>query len=382
MHDPMAFLKKKRVKFSVDFEVCRLTDVPLLNATLFAKVRLLDGGSFESFTNHGNVESHQVILGPKFNFPVSIPANISTGQLEDCKCKVSVRKEDRGGRATIKLGYVIVNLSEFAASGVNDLKQSYLLDGYNGNQRQDNSRVHINVRMTHQGADPMFKVPNMALTSTEEAELNPIDRKAPSRTTPPATNLDETKNLLNDSIFPPQKSQSTVPTPSTPYPTPSIIDRASWHGQTDSISIASSNAFSSSSNTGTVISSGIGSLPSSSASPQLSTVTERSSMPPGISSGKHQIRRMSDDRLSSINRVQRTRHDAADVIDEVIAETSVLHERTRTLTNDDEDDDNRPGGLTLFVGKDGEAVIGQHSMCSPTTTTLQRVHIGDTLASL
>ena len=88
----MAFLKKKRVKFSVDFEVKKLTDVPLLNATIFAKVRLLDGGSFEAFTNHGHVEAHSVLLGPKFNFLVRIPADAQTGQLEDCKCKVSIRK--------------------------------------------------------------------------------------------------------------------------------------------------------------------------------------------------------------------------------------------------------------------------------------------------
>lgn len=83
---------------------------------------------------------------------------------------------------------------------------------------------------------------------------------------------------------------------------------------------------------------------------------------------------MSDDRLSStVNRVQRTRHDAQDVIDEVIAETSVLHERTRTSTNE-EDDDNK-NGLALFVSKDGEAVVGQNSMYSP--PSLQRIHIAD-----
>lgn len=49
-------------------------------------------------------------------------------------------------------------LIHVAASGVNEIKQSYLLDGYTGRQRQDNSRVHIHVRMIHQGADPMFKV--------------------------------------------------------------------------------------------------------------------------------------------------------------------------------------------------------------------------------
>lgn len=53
---------------------------------------------------------------------------------------------------------MIVNLSEFAASGVNGISKSYLLDGYSGKNRQDNSRVHIQVKMTPQGSDPLFKV--------------------------------------------------------------------------------------------------------------------------------------------------------------------------------------------------------------------------------
>lgn len=43
----MAFMmKKKRYKFSVDVCIDELTAVPFVSAVLFAKVRLLDGGSF------------------------------------------------------------------------------------------------------------------------------------------------------------------------------------------------------------------------------------------------------------------------------------------------------------------------------------------------
>jgi hypothetical protein len=372
-HVPMAFLKKKRVKFLVDFEVNKLTDVPLLNATLFAKIRLLDGGSsFESFTNHGKVEAHTVILGPKFNFSVRIPSDASTGQLEDCKCKISVRKEDRGGRTPVKIGYVIVNLSEFAASGVNEIKQSYLLDGYTGRQRQDNSRVHICVRMIHQGTDPLFKVPNMAITSLEEAQLNPADRKAPSRTTTASTLDEKDKALVAEPIAVP-RTQSVAPSSSSTPIIQSTIERASWHGvtsSTDTTSIASSSATTSNTATSSII----GSLPppQSSGSPQLS-VEMRTTILPSTASGKSAIRRMSDDRLSAtINRVQKTRHQNEDVIDEIIAETSI-HGRTRTSTNE-EDDDNK-NGLALFVSKDGEAVVGQNSMYSP--PSLQRIHIAD-----
>jgi len=56
------------------------------------------------------------------------------------------------------LGYVIINLSEFAGSGNTGIRKSFLLDGYFTSQRQDNSRVHIFIRMQHDSLDPLFKV--------------------------------------------------------------------------------------------------------------------------------------------------------------------------------------------------------------------------------
>lgn len=47
----MAFMmKKKKYKFSVDFQLEELVEVPFLNAMLFAKIRLLDGGSFQEYS--------------------------------------------------------------------------------------------------------------------------------------------------------------------------------------------------------------------------------------------------------------------------------------------------------------------------------------------
>lgn len=43
----MAFMmKKKKYKFSVEVHLEELTAVPFVSAVLFAKLRLLDGGSF------------------------------------------------------------------------------------------------------------------------------------------------------------------------------------------------------------------------------------------------------------------------------------------------------------------------------------------------
>lgn len=48
----MAFMmKKKKYKFSVEFQLEELVEVPFLNAVLFAKIRLLEGGSFQEYSS-------------------------------------------------------------------------------------------------------------------------------------------------------------------------------------------------------------------------------------------------------------------------------------------------------------------------------------------
>lgn len=48
----MSFIgKKKKYKFSVELQLDELVEVPFLNAVLFAKVRLMEGGSFEEQSN-------------------------------------------------------------------------------------------------------------------------------------------------------------------------------------------------------------------------------------------------------------------------------------------------------------------------------------------
>ena len=39
-------LNRHRLKFQVDFLLADLTDLPLVNASVFAKIRLLNGGKF------------------------------------------------------------------------------------------------------------------------------------------------------------------------------------------------------------------------------------------------------------------------------------------------------------------------------------------------
>lgn len=47
----MAFMmKKKKYKFEVDLNLEEMIEVPFINAVLFAKIRLLDGG-FQEISN-------------------------------------------------------------------------------------------------------------------------------------------------------------------------------------------------------------------------------------------------------------------------------------------------------------------------------------------
>ncbi|CAI2357149.1 unnamed protein product [Caenorhabditis sp. 36 PRJEB53466] len=164
----MAFIKRKTVKFSVDLQVCHLSDVPLVNAIVFSKMRLLDGGSFEEATERVEVKNHSASFHTRFVFCCRIPCDQTSGTLEKCLCRVSIRKEQKGGKSFYKLGFVDINLSEFAASGVEGLSRTYLLNGYTSNQRLDNSKVCIKIAMSHQSADPFFRVPRLSTFGPRE----------------------------------------------------------------------------------------------------------------------------------------------------------------------------------------------------------------------
>ncbi|VDP02222.1 unnamed protein product [Soboliphyme baturini] len=103
--------------------------------------------------------NHHVYWGKIFQFSCRIAANPQSGILEPCWCKVSVRKDSKNGKSFQKLGFVNINLSEFAGSGIDGITKTFLLEGYSsGHQRQDNSLLRVNISMVLQSADPCFKV--------------------------------------------------------------------------------------------------------------------------------------------------------------------------------------------------------------------------------
>ncbi|XP_058819576.1 uncharacterized protein LOC131682239 isoform X2 [Topomyia yanbarensis] len=155
----MAFMmKKKKYKFTVELHLEELVEVPFLNAVLFAKIRLLDGGSFQEHSNREEVKNHTVKWGQKFEFPCKMTSNASTGVLDPCTVRISVRKEIKGGRSYQKLGFIDLNLAEFAGSGLTSRK--CLLEGYDTRHRQDNSMLNVSIRMHMIQGDILFKVPS------------------------------------------------------------------------------------------------------------------------------------------------------------------------------------------------------------------------------
>ncbi|XP_065104370.1 early estrogen-induced gene 1 protein [Paramisgurnus dabryanus] len=154
----MAFLvKKKKFKFQTHVILEELTAVPFVNGVLFCKIRLLDG-DFTASSSREEVHENSVRWRKRFSFVCKLSANPNTGVLDPCMCRVSVRKELKGGKAYSKLGFADLNMAEFAGSG--SIARCCLLEGYDTkNTRQDNSILKVTIGMTLLSGDPCFKTP-------------------------------------------------------------------------------------------------------------------------------------------------------------------------------------------------------------------------------
>ncbi|XP_009468962.1 PREDICTED: protein FAM102B [Nipponia nippon] len=125
------------------------------------------------------VQANCVRWKKKFLFMCKISASATTGILDTCICRVSVRKELKGGKAYAKLGFADLNLAEFAGSG--NTTRRCLLEGYDTkNTRQDNSILKVLINMQLMSGDPCFKTPPstaMSIAIAGESESLHEDRK-------------------------------------------------------------------------------------------------------------------------------------------------------------------------------------------------------------
>lgn len=166
------FVKKKKFKFQTHLTLEELSAVPFVNGVLFCKLRLLDG-DFVATSSREEVHDHCVRWRKRFTFVSKMSANPQTGVLDPSVCRVSVRKELKGGKAYSKLGFADLNMAEFAGSG--STVRCCLLEGYDTkNTRQDNSILKVIIGMTLLSGDPCFKTApssakSISLSSQEPA---------------------------------------------------------------------------------------------------------------------------------------------------------------------------------------------------------------------
>ncbi|XP_041371053.1 protein FAM102B-like isoform X2 [Gigantopelta aegis] len=166
----MSFMsKKKKYRFQVQLELEELSSVPFVSGVLFAKIKLRDGGSYLEHSTREEVSNNRVRWNAKFSFPCKMTASAITGVLENCICRISVRKEVRGGHSYQRLGFADIDLAEFAGSG--QQCRRYLLEGYDTKHRQDNSTLKVLIEVSLISGDPVFKVPSQLTVSSEKVTL-------------------------------------------------------------------------------------------------------------------------------------------------------------------------------------------------------------------
>ncbi|XP_075473156.1 EEIG family member 2 isoform X2 [Ascaphus truei] len=348
----MAFMmmRKKKFKFRVDFELDELSSVPFVNGILFCKIRLLDGGSFSVESSREGVQANSVHWRKRFSFMCKMSASTASGTLDPCVCRVSVRKELKGGKAFAKLGFADLNLAEFAGSG--NTTRRCLLEGYDTkNTRQDNSILKVVINMQLMSGDPCFKT-------------------APSTATSIATAGD------SDSLHEDRKGRETLKlhlgVSDLSYKSSSVPDELGACGHSRTSSYASQQSKASGYSTGHSrssslselshrrnesvgsVSTGIGSIPEPNDADDTKGARSSVEIPESEASSPEKFGRIpvkQDSVESQLKRVDATRVDADDVVEKI------LQSQDFTLDSSAEEE-----GLRLFVGPGGSTALGGHHL--------------------
>lgn len=331
----MSFMsRKKRYKFSVTFDLEELSSVPFVSGILFAKIRLLDGGSYCDLSDRKEVYNNCVKWNHKFTFVCKMSASAATGILEPCVCRVSVRKELKGGRSYQKLGFADINLSEFAGSG--SQQRRFLLEGYDSKHRQDNSTLKVTMVVSLVSGDPVFKV------MTQSSFLIPGEEEegCDSRVTAP----DEEGSLASNS-----SGFGSLPRKDRP----SVISHEDQEKQDSDLGHSRNNSYVSQhsrngSGYGSQSHSRQSSVGTGIGSQEIHHTHHRSPSAGSalVEFGKAERRRKFEETSLKERRVDQTRVDPEGLVAEVLASIDLKPE---------EQDDS--SGLRLLVGKDGTMAL-------------------------
>nr|XP_056700959.1 EEIG family member 2 [Euleptes europaea] len=341
----MAFMmmKKKKFKFRVELELDELSSVPFVNGILFCKVRLLDGGSFNGESSREVVQANCVHWKKRFLFMCKMSASATTGILDPCICRVSVRKELKGGKAYAKLGFADLNLAEFAGSG--NTTRRCLLEGYDTkNTRQDNSILKILISMQLMSGDPCFKTPPstaMSISVAGEPESLQEDRKGGESIK--AAHL-SVSDLATKSASIPDELGASGHSRTSSYASQQskVSGYSTCHSRSSSISDLCHKRNTSAGSTST----GIGSI----LEPCEETESKKNEEDAASEkSNRYPVKQ--DSVESQLKRVDATRVDADDVVEKI------LQSQDFSLDSSAEEE-----GLRLFVGPGGSTAFGSHHL--------------------
>ncbi|XP_026886423.2 protein FAM102B isoform X1 [Electrophorus electricus] len=351
-------MKKKKFKFRVDFELDELSSVPFVNGVLFCKVRLLDGG-FSEESSRETVQANCVRWRRRFSFPCKMSASAGTGVLDPCVCRVSVRKELKGGKTYAKLGFADLNLAEFAGSG--STTRRCLLEGYDTkNTRQDNSILKVIISTQLMSGDPCFKTPPSTATVIGiqgDTEVLLEERRG-GDTQKPYLGLAETAGKCA-SLAEELGACSHSRTSSYASQQSKVSGYSTGHSRSSSLSEFTHRRNTSVGSTST----GIASIPEP--SEENPNATAAPAGPAGVcaalpehpatperGSSRHPVKQ--DSMESQLKRVDATRVDADDVVEKILQSQDFTHSLLDSSTEEE--------GLRLFVGPGGSTALGSHHL--------------------
>lgn len=175
------FTRKPKNRFSVCVEITSLSAVPYVNGHCYCKLRLLSCGNFEAKTHLKPIQNEIVHWNENFRFEIKIPEN---SNIDDARLRISVRRE--GAKSEVKIGYVDLQLSQFAEVGKS---HQGVLRGYEKTkQRQDNSILKVSIflsqinKLNHQlkkGRSIGTELDAKLVSTESKDSIDPKDRDSP-----------------------------------------------------------------------------------------------------------------------------------------------------------------------------------------------------------
>jgi len=162
-----SFNKKRRHLFEVKLQIIRVVSLPYNGGKFFFKIRLLNGGNHIKICDERfEINENKVEFALPDEFIVKMYSRIDTFVLDNCLCRISIRKEGRGGRGYEKIGYYDLDLASYAGSGCES--KACLLNGYNtsethtqrGSNNPANAYLEIKINCELKQGDIIFKRPD------------------------------------------------------------------------------------------------------------------------------------------------------------------------------------------------------------------------------